>query len=180
MAYTATITLSSAGAGTGPFNLFSNIDGYATAFATNVAKSSLLSGYSSTAVPDGTTIIRVTSAGTCTNSVDLTVSGAPSLTATLQYNFSYQNDSSDMMYVYKNGSAIATLSLPTGILSTTINNGDDIYARVISPSCGDAHVDFYLNGVYNTSFYNKCDVESTIYDAVAGNTYRFEGYTGLL
>jgi hypothetical protein len=73
MAFSATISLSSAGADTGPFNLFSNADSYATAFESAVSKASLLAGFLSTNVPDLTTICRVKSTGTCTNYVDMPI-----------------------------------------------------------------------------------------------------------
>lgn len=69
---TALITLASAGLDTGPFNLYSNIDSYLVAFETNVAKSALLSGYTSSLVPNTTATIRVQSASVlCTNYVDM-------------------------------------------------------------------------------------------------------------
>jgi len=71
MPFSATISLSSAGADTGPFNLYSNADNYVTAFATAVPKASMLTGYLSNAVPDLTTICRVKSTGACTNFVDM-------------------------------------------------------------------------------------------------------------
>lgn len=73
MPFSATISLSLAGADTGPFNLYSNADGYVTAFESAVSKASLLAGYLSTNVPDLTTICRVKSTGTCTNYVDMTI-----------------------------------------------------------------------------------------------------------
>lgn len=76
------ITLTTAGVDTGPFNLYSNTDSYTTAFQTGVAKSALIAGYTSTVVPAGTTTVRVKSTGTCTNYVDLVISGAPVTTTT--------------------------------------------------------------------------------------------------
>lgn len=73
MPFSATISLSLAGADTGPFNLYSNADSYVTAFESAVSKASLLAGYLSTNVPDLTTICRVKSTGTCTNYVDMTI-----------------------------------------------------------------------------------------------------------
>jgi hypothetical protein len=70
---TVFITLVIAGADSGPFNLYSNLDGYITAFESGVPKASLLAGYSSVSVPDFTTTIRVLSTGTCTNYVDISV-----------------------------------------------------------------------------------------------------------
>jgi hypothetical protein len=73
MPFSATISLSLAGADTGPFNLYSNADNYVTAFASAVPKASMLTGYLSTTVPDQTVICRVKSTGTCTNYVDIPI-----------------------------------------------------------------------------------------------------------
>jgi hypothetical protein len=79
---TVFITLSTAGADSGPFNLYSNIDGYVTAFESGVPKASLLAGYSSSVVPDFTTSIRVLSTGTCTNYIDIAVEEITTTTTT--------------------------------------------------------------------------------------------------
>mgnify|MGYP006921363393 CR=1 FL=1 len=71
---TVLITLSVAGSDTGPFNLYSNLDGYTSAFETGVPKASLVAGYSSALVPDYTTTIRLLSTGTCKNFIDVIVS----------------------------------------------------------------------------------------------------------
>lgn len=76
------ITLTTAGADTGPFNLFSNVDNYTTAFATGIAKSALVAGYLSTAVPTSTNYIRVRSTGRCTNYIDIFVTGSATTTTT--------------------------------------------------------------------------------------------------
>lgn len=76
------ITLTTAGASTGPFDLYSDVDGYISAFETGVAKVDLVAGYLSTVVPTGTAIVRVLSTGTCTNYVDLPVSGITTTTTT--------------------------------------------------------------------------------------------------
>ena len=68
---TVLITLTTAGADTGPFDLYSNLDGYVSAFETGVSKSSLLAGYSSALVPDGTSVIRIKSNGNCVNYIDV-------------------------------------------------------------------------------------------------------------
>ena len=70
---TVLIQLTSAGTDSGPFNLYSDADGYTVAFASSIAKSVLLAGYTSVVVPAGTTIIRVMSIGTCTNYTDITI-----------------------------------------------------------------------------------------------------------
>lgn len=75
-------TLTSAGTDSGPFNLYSNIDGYTSAFATGVSKASLLAGYSGVA-PDGTTIVRVASDGVCTGYVDISIVLTTTTTTTI-------------------------------------------------------------------------------------------------
>jgi hypothetical protein len=68
---TVLITLTVAGLDSGPFNLYSNLDGYTSAFETGVSRVALLAGYSSSLVPDFTTTIRVISTGNCTNYIDI-------------------------------------------------------------------------------------------------------------
>jgi hypothetical protein len=79
---TVLITLTVAGADSGPFNLFSNLDGYTSAFATGISKSALLAGYSSSVVPDYTTIVRVVSIGNCTNYIDIVLGEVTTTTTT--------------------------------------------------------------------------------------------------
>lgn len=73
---TVLITLTTAGADSGPFNLFTDASDppYTEAFATGITKAELLVGYPSDLVPDDATIIRVKSVGElCTNYIDLTL-----------------------------------------------------------------------------------------------------------
>lgn len=79
---TVLITLTTAGTDTGPFNLYSDVDGFVTPFATGVSRAALLAGYSATTVPNGTTTIRVMSTGTCTNYIDISVTTTTSTTTT--------------------------------------------------------------------------------------------------
>jgi len=80
---TVYITLTTAGADTGPFNIYSDVDGYVSAFETGVSKASLLAGYTSSLAPNGTTIVRVMSASAlCTNYIDLTLSMCTTTTTT--------------------------------------------------------------------------------------------------
>jgi hypothetical protein len=68
---TVLITLTVAGSDSGPFDLYSNLDGYTSAFESGVSKASLLAGYSSALVPDFTTTIRIKSVGDCNNYIDI-------------------------------------------------------------------------------------------------------------
>lgn len=78
---TGIITLTLAGTDTGPFNLYSNIDGYISAFAVNVTRLQLTTGYPTNVIPNLTTIVRIISIGECTNYIEVVV---PPITC---YNF---------------------------------------------------------------------------------------------
>ena len=65
------ITLTTAGASTESFSLFSDADGYVTPFATGITKAQLLAGYVSSVAPDLTSVVRVKSNTACMNSTDL-------------------------------------------------------------------------------------------------------------
>lgn len=73
---TVYILLTTPGTDAGPFNLYSDVDGFISAFATNVSKFMLLAGYTAT-VPNGTTIVRLVSIGECTNYIDFPVGSGP-------------------------------------------------------------------------------------------------------
>lgn len=71
---TGVITLLAAGTGTGPFYIYSNVDGFTIPFASNISKASLLAGYPTEQIPLGTTIIRVWSLNDeCNNYTDIIV-----------------------------------------------------------------------------------------------------------
>jgi len=80
---TVLITLSGVGSSTGPtFDLYASPDGITfTQFATGINKTALEPGYQAT-VPDGTTDIKVTSLGQCTNSYVATIGVIPTTTTT--------------------------------------------------------------------------------------------------
>ena len=73
------ITISNVGNDvTGPFDLFSNVDGFLNAFANDVTLSELSSGYPTNAVPENTSIIRVfDKTGVCLSSVDTPITIEP-------------------------------------------------------------------------------------------------------
>lgn len=82
MAKSAYIILTSASTNTGPFNLLSDADSYATPFETNLSRSTLIAGYTSSLVPDAANIIRVQSSGSCTNYIDLVIGNTTTTTTT--------------------------------------------------------------------------------------------------
>jgi len=77
---TVLVTLTLAGTDVGPFNLFSNVDGYTTPLATGISRAALLAGYSLAGVPDAAAVIRAQSTGTCTNYLDMYLSGGTTTT----------------------------------------------------------------------------------------------------
>lgn len=79
---TVLITLTTAGADSGPFDLYSDLDGYVSAFESGVDKALLESGYASALVPDYTTTIRVKSNGVCTNYVDIVINSSTTTSST--------------------------------------------------------------------------------------------------
>jgi hypothetical protein len=96
MPFSATISLTSAGTDTGPFDLYSDQDSFLAPFESAVSKASLLTGFLSSSVPDLTVVCRVQSTGLCTNYVDMPIDDP--------YIFVYQRcDTLD--YYYKIGLA---------------------------------------------------------------------------
>ena len=77
---TILITLTTVGADCSTFDIYSNVDGFISAFETDVPKASLSSGFSSANVPDGTTVIRVKAKGVCTNYIDINLSSITTTT----------------------------------------------------------------------------------------------------
>lgn len=83
MTKTVLITLTSAGADSGPFDLYSNTDGYIIPFETSIARVTLLAGFVSSNVPDTTTTIRIKSVGAlCSNYIDVAIVPTSTTTTT--------------------------------------------------------------------------------------------------
>ena len=169
MAFTSLITLTSPGANSGPFDLLSDANGFSSAFESSVPKSSLTSGYTSNLVPDGTTIIRVQSTGTCTNYIDLAVSGIPATTTTtttttaapviipVQYdinNASGETVTSIELKFYKNGSLIQTFTADgSGTINYALNDTISVTFQVNGFSVFGTTSDLYVyDQVFNTVF----------------------------
>ena len=62
------VKLNTAGGDTGPFMIYSNVDGYIVAYGINISKANLTSGVTIN-VPDFTTSVKIRSNGKCTNSI---------------------------------------------------------------------------------------------------------------
>ena len=102
MSFSAIITLTgTVGTDAGPFDLRSNVDSYTTPFESSISKASLVSGYTSSVVPNLTSTVRVQSVGTCTNYIDIGVDD-PTVTVYLKCG------SSPEEYYYINTSTLNT------------------------------------------------------------------------
>ena len=77
---TILITLTTVGIDCSTFDIYSNVDGFLSAFETDVPKASLSAGFSSANVPDGTTVIRVKAKGVCTNYIDINLNSSTTTT----------------------------------------------------------------------------------------------------
>ena len=85
---TVLITLTTAGSDSGPFDLYTNLDAYTSAFESRVEKADLLAGYSSALVPDYASIVRIKSVGDCTNFIDIVLEEITTTTTTSTSNSS--------------------------------------------------------------------------------------------
>lgn len=63
------IQLIIAGEDVGPFDLYSDVDGFTTPFETGIIRQILVDGFLCSTVPDGTTQIKIQSTGVCENYV---------------------------------------------------------------------------------------------------------------
>lgn len=82
MTQTVLITLVIAGADTGPFDLYSDANGFTSPFEVDVPKASLVAGYTSILVPATATLIKIVSKGVCTNELILPIIGTLATTTT--------------------------------------------------------------------------------------------------
>lgn len=158
---TVLITLTTAGTDTGPFDLYSNVDGYVSAFETGVSKAALVAGYSSALVPNGTTTIRIKSTGTCVNYIDVTVVTTTTTTSSTTSTTSSTTTSTSST------TTTSSTAAPTQLL---------VYAKYITaPSAGS--LQFSINGGPNFNAgaipTSSCDYMFTISGITAGDSITF-------
>lgn len=124
---TVLLTLTTAGIDSGPFDLYTNIDGYITPFAINISKSSLLSGYTSTVVPDYANIVRVKSSGLCSNYIDIVLTNTSTTTTTI---------TPPLTFLSLGYSLVNTVrSIADASFSSARNNGDITATTNFSVGC---------------------------------------------
>jgi hypothetical protein len=177
---TVLILLTTAGAGTGPFNLYSNVDGYVTPFETGVAKASLTTppGYTSALVPNGTTTVRVQSTGACTNYIDLVI-GATTTTTTTSGSLTTTTTSGSLTTTTTLSPAeCGDFSLEGGISGRTFNftNCDGVPQTVVVPA-GDA-VGYCIRLPYSAAgatYIAPCGDSTLTFSYIGGNNLDTEG-----
>ena len=79
---TAVVTVTSIGASADNFYLFSDVNGFTSAFETGVSAVDLASGYATDKMPDGTTIVRVLSDAPCNTYIDIPIAAKVTTTTT--------------------------------------------------------------------------------------------------
>lgn len=166
---TVFITLTTAGTDSGPFNLYSDWDGFVTPFAVGVSKIDLEAGYSASSVPDFTSVVRVLStAQYCINYVDITLGFPPTTTSTttteclrpsglinkpLYFNyvpeegpsFMFTNSFSDACFAANEFSTNSPPGVMEGIIGQidSFNIGETVYSGV-GPDCTLVADGFYI------------------------------------
>jgi len=195
---TVIITLTTAGADTGNFNLFSDVDGYTAAFETGVAKVDLEAGYTSYLVPDGTTIIRVMSNAVCTNYVDIilipttttTTTTIPPVQATINFHTQDKPDYTIYMEVVFPGTLLDSLTASgtvqgyddtvcsatsdTGTFSVNLTTGFPGY--VVGSLSGNPHNDWQSRKLTDLTVAGQTIYTSPQDIIVGGNIYTITGF----
>lgn len=128
---TILVTLDTIGTDCSVFDLYSNSDGFLSAFETDVPKASLLSGFSSTKAPNETTIVRVKAKGVCTNHIDLALESPASITCDLKFDSILSQNPTNVEG--NNGTATITFSGNVGTCKYFLNNIDkgDVTSPII-------------------------------------------------
>jgi hypothetical protein len=109
------------GGDAGPFDLYTDSDGYAVPFATNISAAALQAGYSST-VPNDATIVRVVSVGACTNFIDLDIDLLPTTTTTTSTSTSTSTTTSTSTSTSTSTTTSTTTSPPPAYYSYNVSS----------------------------------------------------------
>jgi hypothetical protein len=167
---TVLITLTLAGTDVGPFDLYSDADGYITPFETGVSRSALVAGYTSTLVPEGSTQVLAQSTGVCVRDLYMSIEGAPTTTTsttsssstttttttaiptTVQLDWSVGNQSGGELIIFDNAMSI--------ILDITSTAGS-VQSGTIYLSLSELPYTIrgqWVSGSGNIIRYNICDI----------------------
>jgi hypothetical protein len=131
---TVLITLTTAGSNTGPFNLYSDADGFSTIITSGISRADLLAGYEAI-LPTGTTEVLLRSAGPCNSSLYLIVSGAPTTSTTSSTSSTTSSSSTtpnpDVYYLAQKGRYAKTDGCPLNVVLRIYLNASD-YALFVA------------------------------------------------
>ena len=169
-----TISATSIGGNAGPFTI---TDDLSNTIATGITRSQILSGYTAT-VNDSATSINLISSGICTNTTSIgivspspTPSPTPITLATLQYEISGIAGGTVTVSINGDGTPFTT---DTALTSVSVNSGDHLQMSYSIPSTSfTTFIDYYINGVYQTTYSGTTTITTSIVTASAGNTYKF-------
>lgn len=177
---TIVITLTTAGADTGPFNLYSDVDGFVSAFETGVSKAALVAGYTTTLAPNGTTTVRVMSNNPlCTNYIDIPVLPCGSTTTTTTSSSTTTTSSSTTT------TTSTTTAVPPTTTTTTTLTCDDCYEYTVTAdptvtiqwiNCNGTAGEVVLSD--STPYVISCAVENSIVIVAGAATIAIGAYCG--
>lgn len=142
------LSLLVAGSNTGPFDLYSDVDGFLLPFEQGVSKSSLLAGYISNIVPDTATTVQIKSTSVeCSVFVNLSILSSTTTTTTTTIP-AYAYISCDTGFNYSGGAAWGVV--------ISINTGPAIGEICIPTSTGNVPDRFIIREegvvVFDTGF----------------------------
>ena len=148
---TVTITIATIGTDAANFSLYSNVDGFTTPFETGVSRASLLAGYTSVLVPNGTTIIRVQSTGICTNYIDGTFGLTTTTTTSTTSSTTVPPISTTTTTTTSTTTSVYTLNVQWRIASNTFTVGKILYSTDGGSTWVSFTANIGTNGTYFTA-----------------------------
>ena len=146
---TILITLTFAGSDTGPFDIYTNSDGFVTPIAVGVAKAALEAGYTVLGVPDDASIVRVQSLGICDNYLDILLAGATTTTTSSTSTTSSSTTASPTCLTGDTNAIASCINGESALFTVTLGN-----TALITPG------GYYYSGS-GTRYYSAYIMDST-------------------
>ena len=137
---TILITLTTVGLDCSTFDIYSNVDGFLSAFETDIPKTSLSAGFSSANVPDGTFTIRIKAKGLCSNYIDLNLNSSTTTTTS----------SSSTTSTTSTSTTLPPITCHQWQISTTTNGGATF------TNCSGEIERIYIGGASGNDVTNFC------------------------
>ncbi len=79
---TGVIQITTIGSDADNFYLFSDVNGFTSAFAVGVSAAELIAGYATDQIPNGTTVVRALSDAPCNSYIDIPITAKATTTTT--------------------------------------------------------------------------------------------------